>query len=194
SQKALMTPPGLGLVSVSPAAWEANATARLPRFYWDFQRARASAEKGQTPYTPAVSLWFGLREGLRLIAEEGLVNCFARYRRMGAMLRAGVRAMGLQTLAEDAVASPVVTAVRVPAGVDGGRLLRDLRERHRIVAAGGQGPLQGKIFRVAHMGMTQPSDILRTLVAVADCLQAQGVDASADQAVAAAEAAGRGAA
>lgn len=174
SQKALMTPPGLGLVAVSPRAWEAVEAARLPRFYWDYRQARRAAEKGQTPYTPAVALWFGLRSALRLMEEEGLPAVYARHRRLAAAFRAGVRALGLTLLADDAVASPLVTAVEVPAGLEAAAIIRALRERHRVVVAGGQGPLAGRIFRVAHMGAAREEDVLRALAALGDVLASLG--------------------
>ncbi len=174
SQKALMTPPGLGLAYVSSAAWEAVEAARLPRFYWDFRKARAAGQKGQTPYTPAVGLWYGLRAALAQIAEEGLENIYRRHRLMAEAFRVGVRAMGLELLAGDAVASPVVTAVKVPAGLEAARIIKELREVHRVVVAGGQGPLAGKIFRVAHMGAVRPEHLLTALTAIEKTLAAQG--------------------
>lgn len=175
SQKALMTPPGLGLVYVSPSAWEAVERATLPRYYWDYRRARKSAAKGQTPYTPAVGLWFGLREALRLIGAEGLDNVYARHRRMAGSFRAGARALGLELLAEDAVASPLVTAVKVPEGIEASRILKALREEHRVIVAGGQGDLAGKIFRVAHMGAARPEQMVRVLEAIGRVLAGLGV-------------------
>lgn len=174
SQKALMTPPGLGLVYVSEAAWPVVERATLPRFYWDYRQARKSGEKGQTPYTPAVALWFGLRVALSLINEEGLAAVYARHQAMARAFRTGARLLGLELLAEDAVASPMVTAVKAPAGLEAGRLIGELREYHRIVVAGGQGDLKGKIFRVAHMGAAQPPQIDRVLEAVAGSLARLG--------------------
>ncbi len=170
SQKALMTPPGLGLVAVSRRAWEAVEAARLPRYYWDYRQARRSGEKGQTPYTPAVALWFGLREALRLLEEEGLPAVYARHRRLAGAFRAGIRALGLGLLAEDAVASPLVTAVEVPPGIEAAALIRRLRERFGVVVAGGQGELAGRIFRVAHMGAAREEHVLRALAALGETL------------------------
>lgn len=177
SQKAFMTPPGLGFVYVSPAAWEAVEQARLPRFYWDYRKARKSAEKGQTPYTPAVGLWFGLREALTLIHSEGLDNIYRRHRAMAAAFRAGARALGLELLAPDEVASPVVTAVNMPAGMEAGPLIKSLREGHGVIVAGGQGPLSGKIFRVAHMGAARPQQMVRVLEAAEAAFNALGFPA-----------------
>lgn len=174
SQKALMTPPGLGLAYVAPSAWPVVEQARLPRFYWDYRKARASGAKGQTPYTPAVGLWFGLREALRLIHAEGLENVYRRHRAMARAFRAGVRALGLELLALEACASPVVTAVKVPEGVDASRLSKTLREVHHVIVAGGQGALQGKIFRVAHMGAARSEQLFTALEAIEEALADQG--------------------
>ncbi len=174
SQKALMTPPGLGFAAVSRRAWEAVEAARLPRYYWDYRQARRAGEKGQTPYTPAVALWFGLREALRLLEGEGLPAVHARHRRLAGAFRAGARALGLRLLAEDAVASPLVTAVEVPEGIEAAALIRTLRDRHGVVVAGGQGALAGRIFRVAHMGATREEHVLRALAALGEALAALG--------------------
>lgn len=174
SQKALMTPPGLGFAAVSAAAWEAIEQARLPRFYWDYKKARASGEKGQTPYTPAVGLWFGLKEALGLIQQEDLENIYQRHRRLAAGVRAAMSALGLELLAGDDVASPVVTAVKAPEGIEAGRIIKPLREEHRVIVAGGQGPLQGKIFRVAHMGATTADQLEQALAALEQVLAAAG--------------------
>ncbi len=188
SQKALMTPPGLGLVYVAPAAWEAVERARLPRYYWDYRRARQAQAKGQTPYTPAVSLWYGLRAALAALHREGLDEVFLRHRRMAAAFRAGARALGLELLADDDVASPLVTAVRAPAGRDAGEIIRALREDEGVVVAGGQGELKGRIFRVAHMGAATPEQVVRALAALGRVLRRLGL---ADDPEAGAEAARR---
>lgn len=166
SQKALMTPPGLGVVYVSRAAWEAVERARLPRFYWDYRRARQAAGKAQTPYTPAVGLWFGLRAALALVHAEGLEGVYARHRRLAAAFRAGARALGLGLLAGEDVASPLVTALTPPAGCEAGEVVRRLREEEGVVVAGGQGPLKGRILRVAHMGATTPEQVVQALAAL----------------------------
>ena len=117
SQKALMLPPGLGFIALNERAWTAAEESRLPKFYWDVKAARNSLKKGQNPYTPAVSLLFGLQEALAMLQEEGLINNFRRHRRQADMLRDGLKALGLGLLAGDAVASPGVTAVYPPAGI-----------------------------------------------------------------------------
>ena len=171
SQKALMAPPGLALVSLSERAWRAAEGAKAPRFYWDFRKAREYAQKGQTPFTPAISTLYGLREALRLITEEGLDNVIARHRRIGRYTREGIKALGLRLFADEAHASDTVTAVRVPEGMDADRLLARLREEHGVVLGGGQGPLRGKIFRIGHMGYVSEEDIEGVLEALRKVLR-----------------------
>ncbi len=166
SQKALMVPPGLALVSVSERAWQSHASARMPRHYWDFTAARKAQEKSQTPYTPAISLLYGLQASLKLIAAEGLPNVYARHRALSQMLRGGLANMGLTLFADPAHASDTVTSAVVPDGVAGKDLLSRLRTEHGVVAAGGQGRLDGQIFRIGHMGWVNEKDIASTLAAV----------------------------
>jgi aspartate aminotransferase-like enzyme len=174
SQKALMVPPGLALVAVGPRAWQAHRTARLPRHYWDFTAAATSQRKGQNPYTPALSLYYALAEALKMIRAEGLEAVYARHRRLGAFMRDGVRALGLELFADPASASDTVTSIRVPPGVDGKQVLRALREEHGVVMAGGQGPLDGKILRVGHLGWVHESDLAATLKALDAVLHQMG--------------------
>ncbi|MFQ6057571.1 MAG: pyridoxal-phosphate-dependent aminotransferase family protein [Anaerolineae bacterium] len=159
SQKGWMAPPGLAMVAVSPAAWEANARARMPRFYFDFAAARRYLERGQNPFTPAVSLVYALHEGLQLMRAEGLANIIARHRRVGERARQGIRALGLRLVADERHASNTVTAVWAPEGVDVKDLRRRLREEHGVELTGGQGPLAGRVFRIGHLGWVTEADI-----------------------------------
>lgn len=160
SQKAWMAPPGLAMVSVSERAWRAHATARMPRVYWDFGAAKRYLERGQTPWTPAVSVLYALAEALRLMEAEGLPAIIARHQSVGARMRSHARSLGLELLPrDDAYASNTTTAIRAPAGVDVSQLLRALREEHGVVLAGGQSRLAGKVFRVGHMGWVSEEDI-----------------------------------
>ena len=163
SQKGLMVPPGLSFVSVSQAALEAYKKAKMPRFYFDLPAAQRYLERGQNPWTPAVSLFYGLDVALDLMLAEGMENVFTRHAHIAAITRQGIRDLGLKLLAEDSHASNTVTSVKLPDGVDGGVLSENLRGEHSIVLAGGQGPLQGKIFRIGHMGRVTESDINEVL-------------------------------
>jgi aspartate aminotransferase-like enzyme len=171
SQKAWMAPPGLVMLSVSERAWRAHEKAGLPRFYWDFAAARRYLERGQTPWTPAVSVLYSLAEALALMESEGFAPIIARHKRVGERARQHMRNLGLDLFPRDlARASDTVTAVQVPAGVDGGTLLRLLREEHDVVLAGGQGQLAGKIFRIGHMGWVSEEDIDQVATALGQVL------------------------
>lgn len=175
SQKALMTPPGIGLVAVRDASWDAVEKAQMPRYYWDFRLAREFQQRHQNPYTPPVTLLYGLDAALDLIFAEGIDAVFERHQRLRDLLRNGVREMGLELFVPDgAIASCSLTAVKVPDGVHGGDLIRLLRERYRIEVAGGQEQLRGKIIRIAHMGYVHESDLLLTWTALRKALQDLG--------------------
>src|SRR6478736_1439418 len=174
SQKALMTPPGIGLVSVSEAAYAALGSS--PRFYFDWERTRAGQAKLDSAFTPAVSLVRGLDVALGLLLEEGLEAAFDRHVRLGRACREGVKAMGLELFSPDDDRSAVVTAVRVPEPVDGAQLLLDLRDRFGITLAPGQGPLKGKVFRVGHLGYYDVFDITTALAGIELALAEAGAD------------------
>jgi aspartate aminotransferase-like enzyme len=150
SQKALMTPPGLGLCAVSEAAY--GATGSSPRFYFDWERTRKAQAKLDAAFTPPVSLVAALDVALGLLLEEGLDAAFERHVRLGRAARAGAKAMGLELFSPDEDRSAVVTAIRSPDGVDAGDIVKALRDRFGMTIAGGQGELQGKIFRLGHIG------------------------------------------
>ncbi len=159
SQKGWMVPPGLAMVSVSQEAWQAHAKAKMPHFYWDFAQARSYLEKGQTPWTPAVSTVFALSVSLEMMLNEGLANITARHARVGKAARDGIKSLGLSLFAEESHASNTVTAVAASNGLDTKKMLRILREEHQVVLAGGQQKLDGKIFRIGHLGWITGNDI-----------------------------------
>ncbi len=163
SQKALMLPPGLAFAALSDKAWALVPTARLPKYYFNFIAERKAIEKNQSAYTPAVSLVVGLRESLRLILAEGLPNVFARHDRLARATRAGVQALGLELFAEHPGCA--CTAVKAPAGIEGGAIVKGFRQRG-ITIAGGQGSMKGKIFRIAHMGYVDGFDVFTALTAL----------------------------
>lgn len=173
SQKAFMLPPGLSFVSVSERAWEMHRSARLPRFYWDFSRAKQSLDKGQTPWTPNVCLFNGLRAALRRILEEGLENVFARHARVAQLVRTSIKAMGLELFADEKHASNAVTAVKPPKGVEVGEMLRHIQDRYGILLASGQGDLRGKMFRIAHVGCIAEREVFAALGAIEHYLREQ---------------------
>lgn len=188
AQKAFMLPPGLAFASVSPRAWKAYEQAKMPRFYFDYGKARDFLAKGQTPWTPAISLFYGLEVAVRLLQEEGLDAIFERHERLMRMVRAGARGLGLKLVVdEDRYASRAVTGIYAPEGVDPGVLRKTLQTRYGYVVAGGQGPLAPHIFRVGHLGYYDEADVLGLLAALEATLLALGVAVTPGAAVAAAQ-------
>jgi serine---pyruvate transaminase len=166
AQKALMTPPGLAMVSASEAAWQKSATATSPSFYFDWEITRKGQSTLDAPVTPPVSLVAGLNVALGLILEQGLEAAFERHIRLGRACREGVKAMGLELFSPDDDSSAVVTAVRAPDGIDSDELVLLLRDRHGVTLAPGQGELKGRIFRIGHIGYYDVFDITTALAAV----------------------------
>jgi aspartate aminotransferase-like enzyme len=183
SQKALMTPPGLAMVSASPAAWEARETARSPRFYYDWERTRDAQAKLDAAFTPAVSLVVGLNVALGILLQQGLEAAFERHVRLGRACREGVKAMGLDLFSPDDDSSSIVTAVRAPDGINSDELALTLRDRYGVTLAPGQGPLKGKVFRIGHIGYYDVFDITTALAAVELALVEMGADVDRGQAV-----------
>ena len=164
SQKALMLPPGLAFMSLSQKAWKLVDSARCPRFYFDLRLYRKALEDDDTPFTSSVSLVVALDEALKRIAAEGVPNVLKRCQLMAQATRAGVEAMNLSLFAKRP--ANAVTAVKVPDGIDGKKLVTHIQDRFRVTLAGGQGDMSGKIFRVAHMGYISPFDILVGVAAI----------------------------
>lgn len=175
SQKGWMVPPGLAMISISAQAWQAHATAKMPRFYWDWSSMKKSLEKGQNPVTPPVSLFYGLQVALKRMEAEGREHILARHTRIGDRTRTGVKRLGLSLLAADErYASNTVTAVWVPEGVDGKALTKLMRAEYDVVLAGGQQSLEGKIFRIGHLGLVSEADIDDCLNKLAEALPRLG--------------------
>lgn len=185
SQKAWMAAPGMSMAAVGPRAWAAAETARMPRFYLDLRRHRDSAVNGETPWTPAVAVLYQIDEGLRLMQAEG-EGVFERHEACAAMVRAGLRAIGFELLADDAVASRTVTAVRIPDGLDWKACNADARARG-LVLAGGQGKLKGRIFRVGHLGSVTTDDVLAAIGVLEQVAIRHGMDTQPGAGVAAAQ-------
>jgi aspartate aminotransferase-like enzyme len=178
SQKGWMVPPGLAFVSMSERAWAANAEAKMPRYYFDLALARQYFQRGQTPATPAVSLFYALEAAFAIIEREGWPNIYERHRRIAAYTRQGLRDLGLELFADPAHASNTVTTVRLPEGVVEQEIIKTLREKYGIIIAGGQGPMTGKILRIGHLGLVSDADITAVLDALRVELAALGVSRS----------------
>ncbi|MHB8577895.1 MAG: pyridoxal-phosphate-dependent aminotransferase family protein [Dehalococcoidia bacterium] len=174
SQKGWMVPPGLAFVSMSSRAWAAHAKSRMPRFYLDLGKAKESAEKGQTPWTPAISLYYGMDVALQMLEAETWPAVFERHQRCADVARRGARGLGLDLLADQRFASNTVTTIKAPAGVNVSDLRKRMREQHEIVLAGGQGSLTGKVFRIGHLGLVSEPEIEAVIVALKQELPALG--------------------
>ena len=176
SQKALMCPPGIAFVSVSPAALESASRATAPRYVLDWERTRRAQAKLDAPFTPAVSIVRALDVALGLLLDEGLEAAFDRHARLGRACREGAKAMGLELFSPDEERSAVVTAIRAPDGVDATEIVATLNSRFGITIANGQGELKGRIFRIGHIGWFDVFDITTALAAVELALADAGAD------------------
>jgi aspartate aminotransferase-like enzyme len=174
SQKGWMVPPGLVMAAVSEAAWKANAEAKMPRFYWDFAKAKSYLDKGQTPWTPAVSIVFALEIALNMMLKEGIEAINQRHARIAEKTRKGVEALGLDFFAEEGYRSNTVTSVAAPEGLDVKELLKIMRQEHDIVLGGGQMSMAGKIFRIGHLGWVSDEDIDNVFAALKVALPKAG--------------------
>ena len=187
SQKALMLPPGLAFVALSPRAWEATERAKLPRFYFDFKREKKGVAEKSTAWTPAISLINGLEVALDMMKAEGWANVHARHDRLARATRAGVQALGLTLLAPESP-SPAATAVNLPTSIDGSALFRYLRDQMQVTFAGGQDQLKGKIIRLSHLGYVGAFDVVVALSALELGLAHFGAQVELGRGVGAAEA------
>jgi len=171
SQKGFMVPPGLAMISINEKAWQAHAKAKMPRYYWDLSKAkRFLEEKKQTPFTPAVSVFYGLAASLDILLAEGLNNVFARHARIAKSAREGAKALGLSLFPEEKICSDTITAIKASENLDATKLLQILRDEYKVVLSGGQGKLQGKIFRIGHVGWVTEKDMKQILQSLKEAL------------------------
>ena len=175
SQKGYMIPPGLGFVSVSPKAWEAYKTAKLPRFYLDLGKYSKTAAKNSNPFTPPVNLVVALQAALRMMQAEGLESIFARHQRLMRATREAVKALSLPLFGPDEAASPAITAV-APVSVESEQIRAVMKKRFDISLAGGQDDYKGKIFRIGHLGFVSDRDILAAIGALEATLRELGYE------------------
>jgi aspartate aminotransferase-like enzyme len=188
SQKGWMAPPGIALVSVSDRAWEQQARARSPRFYFDWKEAKSWADKGMTPFTPAIPVAFALQEGLHMLEEEGLDNVYERHARLARATQAGLKALGFELYAREGFRSNTVTSALPPAGLDVNALRKLLNDKYGVVIAGGQGKMTGKMVRVGHLGAIAEGDVVQVLWAIEQALEELDIAPADGRAVAAASA------
>jgi aspartate aminotransferase-like enzyme len=189
SQKALMGPPGMVFMSVSPRAWSAVETARMPKHYFSFVQARdnLTAAGAFTPFTPALPVVYALDVSIPMILKEGLASRYARHKRLARATRGGITALRLEIFPKLPWASDTVTAVRMPAGLDVKGLLQHLEREDKVILQGGQGRLDGKIIRIGHMGYVQQDQIVDALKALERALPRFGHPVTPGAAVDAAE-------
>ncbi len=157
SQKGLMIPPGLAFLAASQKAWALNKNAKLPRYYVDLTQCEKSLKDWDTPFTPAITLVLALREALLRIKKEGIEKIWSQTAKLAAETREAVKQLSLELFSKRP--ANTLTAVKVPAGIDGEKLISIMRDEKGVTMAGGQGEMKGKIFRVSHMGFISESDI-----------------------------------
>lgn len=176
SQKSLMCPPGLGFASVSEKALALAADGPGGRYYFDWAKTAAGQRKSppDSPFTTAVTLFRGLDVALEQILDEGLDNVFERHAVLARGARAGIEALGLERFGPDDPDANVVTAARLPEGIDGAAVPKTMRDRYGVTAAGGQGHLKGKIVRIAHCGYYGAFDIVIAMTALEMALRDLG--------------------
>jgi len=190
SQKALMAPPGLGFASVNEAALErASENADQGRYYFDWAKTAKGQRKDppDSPFTPAVGLFAALDVALGMIVSEGLEQVFERHRLLGRATREAVKTLELDLFGPEDEGANVVTAIRLPEGIDGGKVPKIMRDQYRITIAGGQNQLKGKIARIAHCGYFGAFDIITTVAALEMTLRDLGHDLELGAGVAAAQ-------
>ncbi len=175
SQKAFMSPPGLAFLAVSERAMEKAKICKNTRYYFSLLEAKKWYDKGQTPFTPAIPVFYAVQKALTLIAEAGVDRIIAEHFFHRDLVRAGLRALGLRLLAADEIASPAVTAVACPQGIDPAVLRKKLLDTYNIVVAVGQGKFAENSFRVGHLGAVQPLDLIVAIAGLEMVLKELGV-------------------
>jgi aspartate aminotransferase-like enzyme len=185
SQKAWMASPGIAIAALGERAVAAGAAARMPRFYWDFAEARQWASKGQTPWTPAITVLYGLRIGVQRLLAEGRERTWHRHAAIAAAVAAGMEALGLRLVAAPEDRSSTVTAAWVPDGLEWASFNAAMRARG-LVIAGGQGKWAGRILRFGHMGEVGIDEMIDALERMGVTLGEQGITADVDAAACAA--------
>ncbi|MBH0230272.1 pyridoxal-phosphate-dependent aminotransferase family protein [Halobacillus yeomjeoni] len=186
SQKAMMLPPGLAFAAVSKYGWEVVEQNDRPRFYLDLRSYRNRLGEGQTPFTPPLSLLFGLSEVLNLLDEEGLKNVYHRHQLMKGMTREAFKALNLPLLVSEEAASATVTSVK-PNTFQAEDLRKMAREEFGLILAGGQKHMKGQVFRVGHMGYCRSSQVLQYIGILEIILKRLGHDFTSGAGVAAAQ-------
>ncbi len=171
SQKAFMIPPGLAFLSVSPKAWKRSETATLPHYYFNLKKEKKSGEAGESSWTPSTALILALAEALRYVKQIGMANLIENAQMLARATRAAVQKIGLELFAAASPGSSV-TAVKAPAGLDSGVIVKEFRSRFGAIIANGQGSMKGQIFRIAHLGYFDFADLFAVVAALEIILNA----------------------
>ena len=186
SQKGMMLPPGLAFISISPKAYKLVEASKSPRYYFDLRQAKKAWAKTDTPFTPGISVIIALQAALDIIKQQGLENIFIRHKQMAEATRRAMLGLGLELFAPTAP-SAGLTAVKVPQGIDGEKLVKTMRDTYGITIAGGQSELKGKVFRIAHMGYITEFDIILCISCLEKVLHQMGYKFELGKGVKAAE-------
>ena len=187
SQKGFMLPPGLAFISVSPKAWALVEKSANPKYYFSLKKAKKAAEQTDTPFTPAIGIIIALNESLKLMRAQGLQKLFDNFKKLARGGHEAMKALGLKLFADPSCISTVVTAVCVPDGIDGKKLVKTMRDTYGVTMAGGQAELEGKIFRLSQMGCINEQDILDGITCLETVLKEMGYKFEAGAGVAAAQ-------
>jgi aspartate aminotransferase-like enzyme len=164
SQKSFMIPPGLAYIAFGPKAWKLVETSKCPKFYFDAKKARKNLVDKTTPWTPAISLVIQQKKALDIILGMGLEKMYNHHLILGDATRAGVKALGLELLAKHP--GNILTAVKTPAGIEGGKIVKTMQGKYMAYIQGAQDPNKGKFFRIAHLGYMGGFDVITALVAL----------------------------
>ena len=168
-----MIPPGLAFVSVSPKAWRLAETATLPHYYFNFKKEKKSGDAGESSWTPSTSLILALAEALKYVKRVGMANLVENARLLAQATRAAATALGLELFAPSSPGSSV-TAIKAPAGMDSGVIVKEFRNRFGAIIANGQGSMKGQIFRIAHLGYFDFADLFAVVAGLEIILNAHG--------------------
>jgi len=173
SQKAFMIPPGLAFMSVSPKAWKLAETATLPHFYFNLKKEKKSGDAGESSWTPATSLILALAEALKYVKQIGMDHLVTNAQMLAQATRAAAEKLGLELFAAASPGSSV-TALKAPSGMDSGVIVKEFRSRFGSIIANGQGSMKGQIFRIAHLGYFDFSDLFAMIAGLEIILNANG--------------------
>ena len=186
SQKAFMIPPGLAFLSISPKAWKLAETATLPHFYFNLKKEKKSGDAGESSWTPSTALILALGEALRYVKQIGMDKLIRNAQLLAEATRAAVLKLGLELFAPGSPGSSV-TAVKAPAGLDSGVIVKEFRSRFGAIIANGQGSMKGQIFRIAHLGYFDFMDLFAVIAGLELILKANGLPVEFGAGVAAAQ-------